>query len=198
MAAGRVEDFLRTEKEAQELVNVLGQLRDEVESYASARDALDVIAGNLRDLAARLTEVAEGFLAAVEALRAIGTPELLEGQEALAAHVQALRDSVEGVRRDLDGLTSQMLAAQEEHAAGIAETVARESAAVRENIDRIRQEDLALQLQALAALRTEIAKQMAVASASFRQLRNLVLGGLGGLVAVLALLIWLVVTNARG
>lgn len=208
MASGRVEDFLRAEEEAQELVNVLRQLKNEVQSYAGAREALDIVAGNLRDLADELAQVAEGFASAVETLRTIGTPEILQGQELIANRVDSLRESTDDVRQVLMDAYRQhgeqigeaiaILGRQQEHSARLAETVTKETAFVRESIDKIRQEDLALHLQALTALRTEIMKQIDITSASLRLLRNMMLGSLGGLLAVLAMLIALLVMIARG
>ena len=101
MATDRVDAFLRAEEEADRLVDELTRLKEETESYTTARQALGQAAEGVSELATRLAEIAGQFGKVVETLRSIGTPELLRGQEALASEVTALRQDLEGTQEKL-------------------------------------------------------------------------------------------------
>lgn len=95
VATDRVEAFLRAEEEAYHLVDELAQLKKEIESYKIAHEALDEAAGGVSRLANQLTDIAGQLGGVVEALRSIGTPELLRGQEAVTREVTALQRMLE-------------------------------------------------------------------------------------------------------
>lgn len=90
-----VDEFLRVEEEATLLLDELGRLRKETESYASARGSLTDAAEGLKPLAEKLAETAQGVQAVSAVLREIGTPELSAG-------LSRLSDQLSSVQSDLD------------------------------------------------------------------------------------------------
>jgi uncharacterized protein YukE len=100
--AEHLEEFLRLEQAATELVAQLESLRSETEHYAGARGALDETvlgivgaAGSRGTLSARVADV-------IEALRRVGTAELLAGQERLATSMSGFEANVDGLGRTVE------------------------------------------------------------------------------------------------
>jgi DNA repair exonuclease SbcCD ATPase subunit len=89
------EALLEAEEEAHQLVEVLRQLKNEVESYRTARRALDEAALSIRDLVTRAAEIAERLAGVAETMKSIGTPELLRGLESTSNELAALRGAME-------------------------------------------------------------------------------------------------------
>ncbi|MEW6756438.1 MAG: hypothetical protein AB1505_36520 [Candidatus Latescibacterota bacterium] len=94
MATGGPDAFLRTEEEANRLVDELTRLKEETEAYSTARGALDHAAQGLSDLAGRMGGIAVQLRDVAGTLRSIGTPELRRGQEALTGEVAMLRQDL--------------------------------------------------------------------------------------------------------
>jgi hypothetical protein len=84
MATGGLDPFLRAEEEANSLVEVLKRLKEETESYKTAREALNRAAVGVSELSTRCAEVAERLGGVAGTLRSIGTAELLRGLKWLA------------------------------------------------------------------------------------------------------------------
>ena len=91
MAPHGVDAFLRAEEQADRLVTELTRLKEEIESYRTAHQALGQAAEGVSALAARSAELAVQLGRVVETLRSIGTPELLRRQEAVSSEVAAFR-----------------------------------------------------------------------------------------------------------
>jgi hypothetical protein len=90
---------LAAEQEAARLVEALAQLKAEMESYRTSRTALDAAGVEMARLAGELTAIAQRVDGVVEALRAIGTPELLRAQVEARAEVAALRAELSKAQR---------------------------------------------------------------------------------------------------
>jgi hypothetical protein len=96
MANDGVEAFLQAEEDAHRLVEALARLKEEVDSYKTAREALDQAADGVSRLTARLGAISGELATVVETLRSIGTPELLQEQKELADEVVSLRQELAG------------------------------------------------------------------------------------------------------
>lgn len=75
------DQFLQAEEEANRLIEELGKLRKETESYASASKSLNQASSEVGKTARSLQAVAENSAQVFKTLNAIGTPELLRAQE---------------------------------------------------------------------------------------------------------------------
>lgn len=129
MATNPTEEFLRAEAEAQRLATVLLELKKEVGSYKTAREALDKAAAHLAALADQGAAAARQLQSVVEQLRTIGTPEMLRRLEVLqqtlmviqqrcedtsAAIAQAELDTRRELAEHSAALTQQLAALQEQ------------------------------------------------------------------------------------
>ena len=101
MPTDGVDDFLRAEEEANRLVDELARLKHETESYKTARDALDGAAEGVSGLATKLGGLAGRLGDVVEALRSIGTPELLGRLEAVASDIATIRQDLGNTQRSI-------------------------------------------------------------------------------------------------
>ena len=99
---GTLDGFLVAEQEAERLVEALGQLKAEMESYRTSRTALDSAGAGVARLADELTRIAQRVDGVVEALHKIGTPELLRAQGEARAEVAGLRAELLEARRAMD------------------------------------------------------------------------------------------------
>lgn len=107
--------FLRAEEEAHQLVETLRRLRNETESYMTARVALGQAAGSVGELSAQCARAAERLGGLAETIRSIGMPELLRRLEAISAelasiqvrlvqHNDALQKETQALHKDLAAL----------------------------------------------------------------------------------------------
>lgn len=96
-----ISSFLEAEAKAQELVDELVRLKESVQSYRNAGQALNEVAAAIGDLAERLQGLVEGNGNVLEALRSIGTPELLQRQEDVARLIAHKFDESSAERRAL-------------------------------------------------------------------------------------------------
>ena len=198
MATNGVDEFLRAEEEAHRLVDVLKQLKEETESYRSARVALGQAAESVSELATRLAEIAGDLGVVVEMLRSIGTPELLRRQEALASDVATLRQDLDSMQRliteahqqDAETIREELLRGQEAVTSGVA--------TLRQDLDSMQRSFTEVHQRDTEAIREDVSAQLADARAAVRAVRYLVLGNVGLLVTVLVLLAWLVLSLVRG
>lgn len=101
MATEGVDSFLRVEEEANSLVEQLRRLKKEIESYKTARMALDQAAASVSELSTRCAEIAEQLGGLGETLRSIGTPELLRRLEGVTSEVDTLRQDLDGTRQSI-------------------------------------------------------------------------------------------------
>ncbi len=102
------EDFLRAEEAAQQLVRSLKRLDAEADSYSTAGKTLEQVSTEVRELASRTSVVAERSAEAVEAIRSIGSVQILEQVNKLSAGAEATATSVDGIGARLDALASQV------------------------------------------------------------------------------------------
>jgi hypothetical protein len=89
MSDPRVEAFLAAEQQAVALVDELESLKKEIGSYRNARDVLNAAGGHLEDAAGRLADLTSQAGAVLEAIRRIGTPELIASIERVEHVVSA-------------------------------------------------------------------------------------------------------------
>ncbi len=101
MATGGLDSFLRAEEEANRLVEVLRQLKEETESYKTAREALGQAAAGIAELSNRCASIVERLGGLAGTLRSIGTPELLRGLEGVASEVGMLRQDLDSMRHSI-------------------------------------------------------------------------------------------------
>lgn len=102
------EDFLRAEEAAQQLVQSLRRLDAEAESYSTAGKTLDQVASEVRELASKTSEVAERSAEAVEAIRSIGSVQILEQVQALSAGAEASSVAIGNVDERVHALADQV------------------------------------------------------------------------------------------
>lgn len=206
MADDGVERFLRAEEEANRLVEELKHLKEETESYQTARKALGEVAQGVAGLATRLSDISGRLGDVVETLRSIGTPELLRGQEAVTREVAMLRQDLGGTQQSiLEALTQAM-----DQVRILCETLESAERTRQEALQRLQQRigelaaaesitDLQEVLeqreeahrQEIQALKEDLSAQHANIKAVVDTVRNLALGSIGLLVIALALLVWL-------
>lgn len=94
-----ISSFLEAEAKARELVDELARLKESVQSYRNAGQALNEVAAAIGELAGRLQGLVEGNGNVLEALRSIGTPELLQRQEEVARLLAQKFDESSAERR---------------------------------------------------------------------------------------------------
>jgi uncharacterized phage infection (PIP) family protein YhgE len=134
MAPNGVDAFLQAEEEANRLVEVLKHLKAEAESYKKAHETLDQAASGLSELSSRYTQIAERLGGLAEALRSIGTPELLRRMEVVGNQVGVLQQdleefqrtvikdneqTVERITRDVNSMRQEVLEAHQQDTAQI-------------------------------------------------------------------------------
>ena len=102
------EDFLSAEQAAQQLAQSLKRLDAEAESYSTAGKTLEQVSTGVRELASRTSVVAERTAEAVEAIRSIGSVQILEQVQALSAGAEANTDAVREISTKLDTISGQV------------------------------------------------------------------------------------------
>ncbi|MGE5578184.1 MAG: hypothetical protein ACM3TT_13440 [Syntrophothermus sp.] len=80
----QAERFLEAEQKAEELVASLKALQKEILSYQTATKELDLVRKGLLDLVQATGQTAEGTSEAIQVLRSIGGPEILDHLEKLS------------------------------------------------------------------------------------------------------------------
>ncbi len=100
----RTEQFLSAEAEASRLLEELTELRKETASYAGAHGALTGATAHIDSLAERLSAVGDSMNSVALSLREIGTPAILEGQEALGLQLSAAALLMSGIEASIDDL----------------------------------------------------------------------------------------------
>lgn len=78
MQSKEVEEFLKAEKTANELVETLEKLRSETISYQTAKNELDIVRQKLSDFVVKIGELATGSLEIIKTLKDIGCPKIIE------------------------------------------------------------------------------------------------------------------------
>ena len=71
-------DLLEAEMAVQELLIELKELKDQIEGYADAREALNQVSRKLSDMVEKTQTLSEHSHAAISVLKKIGTPEILD------------------------------------------------------------------------------------------------------------------------
>jgi hypothetical protein len=144
-----LESFLHAEEEANRLVDALTQLKQETESYKTARESLGQSAAVVAELSTRCASIVAQLDGLGDTLRAIGTPELLRGLEQVASDVEA-------VHRELRATQESVVRAHElniaELRAALEERVAREVALLLQNLDQAQKAFVDSYEQAIARL----------------------------------------------
>ncbi len=185
-----VDTFLQAEQEAHQLVAELQRLKSEVESYARAHAALDQVAEGLGSLSVALADTADRASSVIETMRKIGTPELLQGQEAVVSQLTSLREEVEQMEGSVASALGQVVGEAQALKGAIAQL------ATGEGLDRITRaletHDKA-QIQALKNLEGNISGGFSSLEGVGRSLRQAVLGSaaatLVGILILAALLL---------
>lgn len=100
-----IQDFLEAEDKARELLDELVRLKESVQSYRNAGQALNQAAAAIEDLAGRLQSLVGGIGDILEALRSIGTPELLQRLDGvvqlMAQRFHELEAECESAKREI-------------------------------------------------------------------------------------------------
>jgi DNA repair ATPase RecN len=94
-------EFLRLEVEANRLLEVLSKLKQEIESYKTAHQALEQTAARVGELSDRCGEAAHQLGRLAETLQSVGPRQVLERLDALAKDVTSLQPAVEGLLHPL-------------------------------------------------------------------------------------------------
>lgn len=180
--------LLKAEEEANQLVDVLTQLRTEIESYRTAHETLEDAAEAVKKVSVRCAAVASQLGSVANTLQTIGTPELLKGQQALAQALdtlqqrfsgqeEAFRDGLKTLEGVLDGHVldlSGKVEALARETIMIRQELAQRDVASREKLDKLR-EDLETQLVRMTSIITFV-RNLAAAGFGFLVLAALVLG----------------------
>ena len=98
--------FLDLDAQAERLVAELTALRDSTISYATAERDLSAADASVRILATGVSEVAAKIGACAEALREIGTPQILAEQAAVTSELRAVRAELERLVVSMDALVT--------------------------------------------------------------------------------------------
>ena len=77
------DDLLEAEKAIQELLSELKELKDQIEGYAGAREALDQVSRKLGQMVEKTQTLTEATHGAITVLMKIGTPEILSSIKVL-------------------------------------------------------------------------------------------------------------------
>lgn len=85
------EAFLQTEEEVNQLLHELTRLRQEAESYASAKQTVDKAAAGVSTLSTDLVTLAGRLREIVDTLRSISTPEILDQLQGVKSDVSETR-----------------------------------------------------------------------------------------------------------
>jgi DNA repair ATPase RecN len=169
MSTSHVDEFLKAEDEAHRLVEELTKLKAETESYASARGALTEVIVSVSDSSGKLSELAKRLGNVVEAMRSIGTPELLRAQDALIGQVKALGEDVNQTKMS------------------VSTTLAGAMNEVRALRDRLDAGDAARQSEA-KRFQSDLVARLESAQIDIKTLRRRIIGGIFVLAAVLVTL----------
>lgn len=108
MLGDSAESFLEAEEQANRLVEELVRLKQEVESYAVARQTLDGAAQRVKGLLDPMTEAASRMRDVVSALERIGTPQILQAQQELLARLDKVHGAVGVMAQRVGGLGSSL------------------------------------------------------------------------------------------
>lgn len=96
-----VRTFLDAEQQANQLLDELKRLKQEVGSYRDARATLEQLSASLDQYTSRLSDLATRGAIVLDALKSLGTPEIL-------ARIDQTRSGVEGLRELLSGLATSV------------------------------------------------------------------------------------------
>lgn len=77
------DDLLEAEKAIQELLSELKELKDQIEGYADAREALNQVSRKLGEMVEKTQTLTEATHGAITVLLKIGTPEILSSIKVL-------------------------------------------------------------------------------------------------------------------
>jgi ABC-type transporter Mla subunit MlaD len=97
------ENFVEVEQTIHELLEGLQQLKQEVEGYDRAKNTLEDVGTRVAELASRLSGLAENTHSIIDAIRRIGTPEILAQIKVLQS---AQSDVAQAVRKSAENLAS--------------------------------------------------------------------------------------------
>ena len=112
-ATAPTEDFLRAEEAAGRLAESLGRLDQEANSYSAAGKTLEQVAAEVRALASGTSAVAALTGEAVDAIRSVGSVQILERVQALSAGSEASAAAIETMGTKLDAMGEQATAIQQ-------------------------------------------------------------------------------------
>lgn len=124
MTVTSVDDFLQAEEQAHRLVEQLDQLAQEMAHYKAAHEALDDAGANLGAFTSHLGSLTEDVGEVMEALRSIGTPEILRAQKEIArAHSQEIQNLDNALREQADQTRAALRTLRHLAAGGLALSV---------------------------------------------------------------------------
>ena len=93
MGNSETEGFLRAEAEATELIEQLGKLKSETESYKEARRVVEEVMAVTREVGEALQGLSVAVSTMVREASAVGIPELIASEKDLAAKVEAQNEA---------------------------------------------------------------------------------------------------------
>ncbi len=194
MEADELDLFLLAEQQANELVDVLTQLKTEIESYSTARIAVDRAAEGVSGLAAESAEAVRELSALAETLRTNGPAEILRQQKDMSEVLTQLQKALEEAKGSI--LAGQERGAQDlrtELDQGLARLKA-DAEALQQSLGEMQEAIVNEHGQQFQSLREELTTLMG----RMIGLRNLAIANIGLWIVILILLVWIALTLARG
>jgi hypothetical protein len=211
MAVRDNERFLDLEELASDLVAQLTALKAETESYAIAEKALGEASAGLIRFAAELATLGERVAATADALREIGTPQIIAEQANLSTQLSRQETQIIELASEVNGAVStsasslnRSIIAQTERVTDLADRVDRMARHATESTSRINQSLESSRLGSelrLTELQTTMTERIGSVEAQISAIREANASGLsrirtlilGSSIAIAALLIVVVI-----
>jgi hypothetical protein len=192
-----MEAFLKCEEDVDRLLEELTHLRQEAESYASARQTVDKAAEGVSTLSTDLVGLASRLREIVDTLRSISTPQILEQLAGVKNDVSETRSQIhnqveqsrEEARSTRELLNKELMGARDllnSELAGV-------RSALQDDLQR-HGEELNARLSRQAQRSEDAFTELSVSDKKFQAKLFWLAGGLGGLqLIILAVILWRVI-----